>query len=165
MVEELRRALALLFRRKGRDTLTEREFVLGASMDLRWFPPRDAQKLLEAALRSGLLVQEGGSLKPTFELAAEEIPLDFRPSTEVLRAAPRPEDLFLIILGRVEAKTKIPRKTLVARANELQQRLGIHLEVAALLVAREKGVEVSDFMAPVEELVVARASAPSPRGG
>lgn len=165
MVEELRRALALLFRRRGRDILTEREFVLGASMDLRWFPPRDAQKLLEVALRSGLLVREGGDLRPTFDLAAEQIPLDFRPSAEILRAAPRPEDLFLIILGRVEAKAKTPRKTLVARANELQKRLGVHLEVAALLVAKEKGVEVSDLIAPVEELVVARARGLSPRGG
>ena len=41
-MDELRDAIALLFKRKGRDELSEREFVLSASMDLRWFPPRDA---------------------------------------------------------------------------------------------------------------------------
>ena len=44
--DELRDAIALLFKRKGRDELSEREFVLSASMDMHWFPPRDAQRLL-----------------------------------------------------------------------------------------------------------------------
>jgi len=34
-MDDLRNAIALLFRRKGRDELSEKEFVLSASMDLR----------------------------------------------------------------------------------------------------------------------------------
>src|SRR3989441_11397846 len=54
-MDELRDAIALLFKRKGRDELSEREFVLSASMDLRWFPPRDAQRLLQLGLETKLL--------------------------------------------------------------------------------------------------------------
>ena len=63
-MEELRDAIALLFKRKGRDELSEREFVLSASMDLRWFPPRDAQRLLQIGLETKLLESRDGTIRP-----------------------------------------------------------------------------------------------------
>ena len=67
-MDELRDAIALLFKRKGRDELSEREFVLSASMDLRWFPPRDAQRLLQLGIESKLLESREGTIRPAFEI-------------------------------------------------------------------------------------------------
>src|SRR2546428_6093964 len=72
-VEELRDAIALLFKRKGRDELSEREFVLSASMDMHWFPPRDAQRLLQLGLETKLLESQGGAIRPAFDVAAVEV--------------------------------------------------------------------------------------------
>src|SRR3989442_10973414 len=60
-MEELRDAIALLFKRKGRDELSEREFVLSASMDMHWFPPRDAQRLLQLGVETNLLESQVGA--------------------------------------------------------------------------------------------------------
>src|SRR2546426_1122253 len=73
-MDELRDAIALLFKRKGRDELSEREFVLSASMDLRWFPPRDAQRLLQLGLETKLLESQSGTIRPAFDVSAVEVP-------------------------------------------------------------------------------------------
>lgn len=163
-MEELRRTLALLFRRKGKEVLTEKEFILSASMDLRWFPPRDAQRLLQAAVQAGLLKAEGGQVRPAFDVAAVEIPLDFQPTAEVFKVKPATRDLFLEILDRLEASTKRDRKALVAEVNEVQASLGVRAEVAALVVGRATGVDMSAYYAAVEELLLTHESGPGRPG-
>src|SRR5205814_2207666 len=95
-MEELRNAIALLYKRKGRDSLTEREFVLSASMDLRWFPPRDAQRLLQVGLETKLLESRDGTIRPVFDVSTVEVPRDYVPTTAIL-AMPTPlaEDQFV----------------------------------------------------------------------
>lgn len=159
-MEDLKRTLALLFRRKGRERLTEKEFVLSASMDLRWFPPREAQRLLDVALQRGLLSLDEGGVLPTFDLQAVEVPLDFVPTPEVLKA--RGEDLFERLVTAIVEAVGMTRKEVVARANALRAEMSIYPEVAALLAGQELGVDVSPFRGPVEETV--RRRRPSPPG-
>lgn len=149
-MEDLKRTIALLFRRKGRERMTEREFVLSASMDLRWFPPKEAQKLMDLSVKKGLLTIEGGGLEPTFDLKGVEVPLTFVPTPEVLQDE---GDLFDRILDEVANAASVVRKDLVARVNALRERMGIYPEVAALVAARERDVNVSAVQAEVEAMV------------
>src|SRR5204863_7820887 len=105
-MEELRNAIALLYKRKGRDSLTEREFVLSASMDLRWFPPRDAQRLLQVGLETKLLESRDGTLRPVFDVSTVEVPRDYVPTTAIL-AMPTPveEDLLLRRVDPIAAQS------------------------------------------------------------
>ncbi len=66
-MSELQKSIAVLYKSKGREELTEKEFVFSASMDLRWFSPKEAQKLMEAGLTGGFLERRNGSLVPTFD--------------------------------------------------------------------------------------------------
>ncbi len=162
-MEELRRTVAMLFRRKGKGTISEKEFILAASMDLRWFPPRDAQKLLQVALQMGLVKAEAGQLSPTFDAGSQEIPLDFHPTPEVLKA-PTKREPFLEILQRLEEVTGKERMELVAQVNLVQEDLGVTAEVAALVVGASMGVDLSSYHAPVEEQLLTPRSARGPRG-
>ena len=150
-MEELRDAIALLFKRKGRDELTEREFVLSASMDLRWFPPRDAQRLLQIGLDSKLLESRDGTIRPAFDVAAVEVPRDYTPTVAIL-ASPTPvdEDLFFQIVDGIAAKTGADRKAVIRRVNEIQDRMDVEVEVAALIAARQSGVDVAPFLSAVK---------------
>ena len=150
-MEELRNAIALLYKRKGRDSLTEREFVLSASMDLRWFPPRDAQRLLQVGLETKLLESRDGSIRPVFDVSTIEVPRDYVPTTAIL-AAPTPveEDLFVRVVDAIAAKTGMDRKAVIRRVNEVQERMDVEVEVAALVVARQSGVDVAPFLAAVK---------------
>ncbi len=150
-MDELRYAIALLFKRKGRDELTEREFVLSASMDLRWFPPRDAQRLLQLGLETKLLESHGGNIRPAFPIDSVEVPRDFVPTAKTLEiATPATEDIFLRIVDAIVAKTRTERRAVIASINGVQERMDVDVEVAALIAARQAGVDVGPFLGPVK---------------
>jgi len=156
-LEELKKTIALLFKRKGRPMLTEKEFVFSASMDLRWFPPKEAQKLLQAGINSQLLIVENGKVRPNFDVSQVEVPLDFVPTEEMLKVEPKKEDLFLRILERISKEAGKERKVLISRINEIQERMELEIEVAALLAGKELGVDLSDFYDIVEKEIFLRS--------
>ncbi len=150
-MDELRYAIALLFKRKGRDELTEREFVLSASMDLRWFPPRDAQRLLQLGLETNLLESHGGNIRPAFAIDSVEVPRDFVPTPKTLEVAtPVSEDVFLRIVDAMVAHTKTDRRGVIATINAVQERMDVDVEVAALIAARQTGLDVAPYVGPVK---------------
>ncbi|MEE8232641.1 MAG: DUF2240 family protein [Thermoplasmata archaeon] len=149
-MEALKRTIALLFRRKGRNRMTEQEFVLSASMDLRWFPPRDAQRLLDLSVLKGLVRLEEGGLEPAFDLEAVEVPLHFVPTTDILQDA---SDLFDRLLDEITRAASRPRKDLAARVNSIQRWLGVYVEVAALLAGEELTVDLTSFYPEVEAMM------------
>ena len=149
-MEALKRTIALLFRRKGRERMSEREFVLSASMDLHWFPPREAQRLLDLSVLKGLVTLEEGGVEPAFDLEAVEVPLHFVPTTEILQDA---SDLFDRLLDEIAGVASRPRKDLAARVNSIQRGMGVYVEVAALLVGGELTVDLTSFYPEFEAML------------
>ncbi|HYY48214.1 MAG TPA: DUF2240 family protein [Thermoplasmata archaeon] len=147
-MDPLRDAIALLFKRKGRDELSEREFVLSASMDLRWFPPRDAQRLLQIGLETKLLESRDGTIRPSFDVSAVEVPRDYVPTAAILSTpTPSEEDLFVRIVDAIAAKTGTDRKSAIRLVNGVQERMDVDLEVAVLIAAHQFGVDIAPFLA------------------
>jgi hypothetical protein len=150
-VEDLKRTVALLFKRKGKEAMSEKEFVFSASMDLRWFSPKEAQKLMDTAVAADVLQREGGEVRPNFDVSTVEVPMDFTPAKEVLQPPPQAPDMLDRILARVpEAGDD---RELVARVNAIQERMNVTVEVAALLMALEEGANVADLLDEVEALL------------
>lgn len=160
MSSELSKCLSVLFRQKGKDVLSEREFVYAVSMDLHWFPPKDAQRLLELSLKSGLLRLNQGLLCPAFELSEESIQLDYRPPRELISPADSSrgggDNLFLELVRKISANSKTPKKEIVASINRTQEKLGVDAEVAALIIARGLGIEIGEDIRRVEEEIRSR---------
>ncbi len=152
-MEALKRTIALLFRRKGRNRMSEQEFVLSASMDLRWFPPKEAQRLLDLSVLKGLVTLEKGGVEPAFDLEAVEVPLHFVPTTDMLQDA---SDLFDRLLDEITRAASRPRKDLAARVNSIQRWMGVYVEVAALLAGEELTVDLTSFYPDVEAMIRAR---------
>ncbi|MBM4249763.1 MAG: DUF2240 family protein [Euryarchaeota archaeon] len=157
--EELRNAVALIFRRKAKDLLTEKEFVFSASMDLRWFNYTDAMKLLEMALSRNLLRREGKAVLPTFDHRGLELPATFRPSPELLRGAPgaggggAKETVFMRLVDAISKASKKDRSSVISRINKKRELLRVDAEVLALLVAREDGLDIAPFLDEAERTV------------
>ena len=150
-MEPLRDAIALLFKRKGRNELSEREFVLSASMDLRWFPPRDAQRLLQLGLETKLLESRDGTIRPAFDVSAVDVPRDYVPTAAILsNPTPAAEDLFVRIVDAVAAKTGMDRKAVIGLVNGIQEKMDVEVEVAAMIAARQMGVDVAPFLPAVK---------------
>ena len=143
-MSELQRSIAVLFRRKGKEVLTEREFVFSASMDLRWFSPKEAQKMMDAGVAGGHLRKIDGNLLPTFDCNEVEIPIDYRPAPGMLKEASgvRSKDLFSEIIDTISRSRSVSKREVVSRVNKKQEMLGIDVEPAALLVACDYGIDV-----------------------
>ena len=149
-MDDLRNAIALLFRRKGSDEMSEREFVLSASMDLRWFPPRDAQRMLQLAVDQDLLRSAGGILRPAFNLDAVDVPRDFVPTAKILDvAAPASEQAFVAIVDALASATRSDRRTVIASINAIQEKMDVDVEVAALVAAYRAGLDVGRVLPSV----------------
>ena len=158
--DELARAVALIFRRKAKDILTEREFVFSASMDLRWFNYSDAMRLLETAIQAGLLRREGRAVTPTFDHRSVELPAGFRPSPSLLRArsAPPPETLLSRVADAIAQRAGVDRPSAMAEINRRREELGLEPEVAALLCARARGVDIGPLIDEAERAIMDRVA-------
>ncbi len=148
----------MIFRHKGKELLGEHEFVYSASMDMHWFPPKEAQKLLDIALKEGLLKLSHGMLAPTFELVEEDMDMDYRPSADLLKSHTKPEkkDFFSEITGRIMSEAKLPKKEAVSKINKARERMNVEIEVAALLVARSYGLDISEDIVACEQKILAK---------
>ncbi|HVO77268.1 MAG TPA: DUF2240 family protein [Methanomassiliicoccales archaeon] len=152
---DLETCLALLFKRKGKNVLTEKEFVFSASMDFRWLSPKEAQQLLELGVKKGLLESKDGFVKPTFQYKEMEIPVNFHPCKDVLKEGVE-QSMFSQILDDIARTTGQKRREIVAKVNKLQERLSVDVEVAALAIAKDSGVDVSKYVDRVRDEIIAR---------
>ncbi len=145
-MDDLQKSIALLFSRKGKESLTEREFVFSASMDLRWFSPKDAQRLLDAGLSGGYLERRNGTLVLTFDTSSLSIPLDYRPGKEALEGHARSQkhDLFVEMVEQISRSRSVSKREVVSRVNKKQELLGIDVEPAVLLVASDYGLKLEN---------------------
>lgn len=120
-------------------------------MDLRWFPPRQAQRLLQLGLEANLLRSEEGTIRPAFDVDSVDVPMDYTPTSAILETStPASEDVFLGLVDAIAAKTGSDRRTTIASVNAVQERLDVEIEVAALIAARQAGVDVAPFLGAVK---------------
>jgi len=152
------RCLTVIFRQKGKELLNEQEFVYAASMDLHWFPPKDAQKLLDLSIKEGLLKLSHGTLTPTFELSDKHLEIDYHPPVDLLKTEVKVEkaNLFMEIVNKIVAAKKLPKREVVARINKTRERMNLDIEVAGLVVARSLEVDISMEIPAVEKELLSR---------
>jgi hypothetical protein len=135
----LRRAVAEPFRAKGRETLTDSEFVVVLSLDREWFTAEQAKRLVDVATTEGLLERVDGDLVVTFDHREVAIPDGFTPDEDLLRQRSTFERALETL---VEAG--IEKRDAVASINSLQAELGVTVEAAAVVYARRQGVAIGD---------------------
>lgn len=145
----LKTAVAVPFRSAGTDRMGEGEFVVALSLDRDWFSPDQAKRLVDIADGRGLLAHDDGELLATFDPSSVSVPEDFTPGTDVLTE----QSTFEQIVDELVAEG-IEKREAVAAANERQTEAGVTLETAAVLVAREHGVDVSETAAAVRSDVL-----------
>jgi len=157
-MDDLRTAIAVIFKRKGSDRLTEAEIVNSAVFDLHWFNPASAKKMVELAVEIKLIRKEGGGYTPNFNYRTVEPTLDFSPGVEMLeREYPR-ESLFPRMLSEITSKYSLSRQEFMRHVNRIKDKTGTDIEIAALLYLSETEREFSNYIPEVEEEIMRRYS-------
>ncbi|QIB75294.1 DUF2240 family protein [Halogeometricum borinquense] len=132
-------AVAVPFKQRGTDQLGEGEFVVALSLDRDWFSPDQAKRLIDVAAGRGLVSRDDGNVVAEFDPAGVTVPEDYEPNQSILRE----QSAFERILDALVADGH-DKQSAVADVNDVQRRLGVSVEAAAALYAKQHGVEVGD---------------------
>ncbi|MDR0778653.1 MAG: DUF2240 family protein [Methanomassiliicoccaceae archaeon] len=163
-MDELKFTAAAFFRNKGKNVVTEDEFVMGISMDMRWVSPTDAKDVLSLLIRENYLVKDGGYLRPAFDVHTADVPLGFKPSNDLVLKAKKPKkavpdvqtgDLLSELMAKAES-LGMKRKDFVVSVNAIQKRLNVDIEVAALLMLRDNGADIHEYVKKAYETIAKR---------
>jgi hypothetical protein len=123
------------FKRRGKKLLSKTDFIFCLSFDLGWYSKDEAEIVLENGINQKLLVEEEEKLRPNFDPGSIDIPENFSPG------------VFYRILRKIREKEENPFE-LLERKQKMFGNL-IQRDVVAILVARELGVDFSDFIQDV----------------
>ena len=136
--------VSMPFKRKGKDVLNENEFILALSIDLKWFPPEGAKTVLAEAEKTGLLKKEDGNVSPIFDLSSVQIPSGFKPDSSIFEK----KSLFERTIEKIMLGTGMEKRNVIALINKKNEELSkmAEIEVSAILVAIEQGVEAHDLI-------------------
>mgnify|MGYP002626098781 CR=1 FL=1 len=157
MSDELTVCAAAFFRSIGKDVTTSNEFVMTTSLELKWMSPSDSKLLLKALLDTGVLAQKGEYVRTAGDLSGLDVPLAYKPSEAVMdiihgkvpvkKESVKKEsdpDMFHDLIG-IANDNGIQTKDFVPACTRIQKRLSIDVSVAALMVLRDNGVDVTDL--------------------
>ncbi len=155
-MDDLRTALAMIFKRKGKDHLTAKEITMSASMDHHWFDPESAKRFVELSEELHLIRMDGEEYTPNFNYRTIEPTLDFRPGKEMLERDYPKESVFPKLLNEVTSKYQITRQEFMKRVNKKKEKTGADIEIAALLVLSEMRVDFTPYLEDVEKELMDR---------
>ncbi len=171
MAKEFEACAAAYFRGIGKNVTTPDEFVMGISLDFKWMSPSEAKLLLATLTNTGVVLQRDSYIRPAGDLSAVDVPLAYRPSRELVeslrgrkkqrsdvREAPgvarEPADIFSVLISKA-MESGMDRRDFIQSCNRIQKRLDIEIDVAALIVLRDAGTDVSPYLGAVYDSVKA----------
>ena len=165
MTDELTTCAAAFFRSIGKDVTTAEEFVMTASLEMKWMSASDSKLLLSTLISEGILVRKGDFVRPAGDLGAVDVPLAYRPSQEVMDAIHRkPEqkavekkadaqpDPFHVLMDKA-VESGMERRDFIQNCNKIQKRLNIDIGAAALIVLRDNGTDIAPYVDMVYDSV------------
>lgn len=158
MNDELLLCAAAYFRNKGKSVSTEEEFYMALSMDYHWCSHSVAKNLLNAMVAEKIIENNKNIIKPAFDIGTIRVPVAYKPDMAMLskckpatkkeEPVAQTEDM-LPKLIETASKNNIAKKDFISQANHLSKVLNIDMIVAGLLVLREHGVDIKEFIEPV----------------
>jgi hypothetical protein len=143
----LSQVIAAAFKSKGKKRMAKSDLTYLLSFDFKWFSHSMSKRVVEEAIKSGLLTFNEGKLEPTFDLKSVEVPLDFKPDIRRIFKFSVFDELVDLISDRME-KSKVE---VVAEINKMQEKFSglLSAEIVALIYAKSVGVDVTPYFKPL----------------
>jgi hypothetical protein len=142
--------IAAPFRQSRKNKLKRTEIVYFLAFERKWMSIEQANQVISRAESGGLITSEGDMVSPLFNPGVIDLPLGFRPSSEIFAE----EDPVNIIIGRIMEKTSQSETEITAELNRVirQEFDGLLWpEAAIILLARRHEVVFSDILPLLQE--------------
>ena len=143
-MDDLKRLIAFLFQRSGKDRMNEKDMYMILSFELGWMTPGEGRKIIEKAIEKGYITYENDEIIPNFDYKEIEIPLGFKYDKEKIDELE--QDLFSKVVSRAVKELKIGEKRVREKIEKMARELDIYPEIAALLFAKKEGFAIEDLL-------------------
>lgn len=152
-MDDLKILFAFLFNKKG-DKIKEEDVFNVLSFEMGWMTPKECKKIIEKGLEKNYIKIEENLIKPDFDYREVEIPLGFK--FDESKAKEYEKDIISRIVSIIEKSLNIGSKKIIEEIEELGKNMEIYPEVAAILYAKRKGIEISDFMEEIKKMIFSK---------
>jgi hypothetical protein len=160
-IKIVQQTIASLFKRKSSEVIPAKQLELLASMELRWFDPKDARALVDHAVSVGLLEMTENGLKTTFDLQALEIPMGFKPPKDLVESLEDEDNsLFIQLVNQISITSGMESEDIIANINEMQENAKnfFTIETLAILYGKELGIDMDRFIPEVKSKLLSGGS-------
>ena len=152
-MDELKILFAFLFNKKG-DKISEEDVYKILSFEMGWMTPKEGKKIIEKGLEKNYIRIEDNLIRPNFDYKEIEIPLGFR--FDEKKVEEYGGDMISRITHRIEKSLNIGSKRIIEEIEKMSRNMEIYPEVAALLYAKKKGIDIDDFMEEIKKLIFSK---------
>ncbi len=142
--------IAAPFRQSRKNKLKRTEIVYFLAFERKWMSIEQANQVISRAESGGLVVSEGDMVSPLFNPGKVDLPLGYRPSSEIFAE----EDPVDIMIGRVAEHTSCSETEIAATLNRVIREEFDGLlwpEAAIVLLAKRHGVVFDDLITRLRE--------------
>ncbi|MGA9139174.1 MAG: DUF2240 family protein [Methanocella sp.] len=142
-MDELKIVIAQPFKIRGKARLAPAEFTFALTLELKWLTPEESRQVIDEGLKAGLLREEKGKIAPAFDYRNVIIPPGFRPGFDIFKKKSLLERIVDLLTNSGMSE---------AEAQDLIKHKVVHLigcvtpEVAGLIVAKERGLDVMPYI-------------------
>ena len=131
--------------------MSKSELIHTLSFDLKFFSHDTSKKVVEYAAKNKVVGGED-KIRPLFDLDSIEVQPNFKPDVKKLFSS----SLFDELIEKIAEKIGKSHSEVVAMINERQEKFSnlLAAEVVALIMAKEVGIDIVDYVDKVEKEVL-----------
>lgn len=150
-MKELKKLMAFLFQRGGKERLNEKDIYNMLSFQLGWMSPKEGRKAIEMAIEKNIVRKENDEIIPNFDYKEIEIPLGFKFDGEMLEKISK--DLLSRIIDKILENSDFGEKRIREEIRKLSDSMDIYPEIAALLLAKKIDIDIEEFIKEAREFI------------
>lgn len=152
-----KQVIVFIFKRGGKNKISESEFYLTLSMELQWCPPNLAKSFVSECLKAGLVHMENESIIPSFDIDHIKIPIDFQPSVDFFKEFKVEVNQVIrfdsnSFIDSLQNLLDLSTDEINKSVDNFVQNKHITRDVALLLFAKKHGMDVIEHSMLIETL-------------
>lgn len=137
--------------KKGSSGLKLQDFIKEINFRKNLLSSEEVEKFVRKAVEEKVLIQNGDEYSPNFSVSGIIVPLDFVVDINELYTD-RERPLVDRMLDAVAASGKLKREDAAKKARELNEHMKyMGYEIALLAVLQEEGIDISQFIAEIQQ--------------
>lgn len=149
----LQLTIAAPFRITGKERLKKTEIIFFFNMDRHWMTREEAERVISMSVDEGLIKKDGDYYTISEELSKTEIPLGFKPSSDIFDK----KDYIQTIAGMIAKQKEIEINAVISEMNAvIRDEFDGNLtpEAAIVILAREYGVPFEEYLFELKKSIV-----------